>query len=158
MIYVRRGLIWGIFPLIYFCCIFKVHSQVGSVKTVQIYLEEFRKFVIIHPDSIPRKIVYKIGENQRLIYSIESLCGQGVATLIDTDSNIIISGKYASSLELLSDYVINEEIMTGEQSISIHDYYQPIPIGEWVWFEKNGKLLKKETYQWKNYPWDESCP
>ena len=71
--------------------------------------------------------------------SIKDCRGELSFTLIDKKGVKKMTGQYINGLDTLKKYRISKSAITGELSRSIFKYFQPIPSGSWLSFEKDGK-------------------
>ena len=59
----------------------------------------------------------------------------------------IEEGDYINSLDLLKKYINRIDGIKGNQTIKVYEFYQPLRSGTWVFYDKKGKLLRKEIYK-----------
>jgi hypothetical protein len=71
--------------------------------------------------------------------SVKECRGELSFTLTDKQGVKKMTGQYINGLDTLKKYTIGTSAITGERSRSILKYFQPIPSGKWLSFEKNGK-------------------
>jgi len=61
-------------------------------------------------------------------------------------TNVIMKGEYASSLAVLRRHEIDINAVTGEELMAYTTFYQALKDGEWVFYDEEGKFLRKEKY------------
>ena len=59
----------------------------------------------------------------------------------------IEEGDYSNSLDLLKKYINTIDGITGVQRVKVYEFYQPLRLGVWSFYDGNGKLLRKEVYK-----------
>jgi hypothetical protein len=87
-----------------------------------------------------------VNEDYFIIITFLDCKGKSEFTKYDkSDSTIILTGDYNSSLALLAEYVIVEDLDTGDPYIAVNEYYEPLPNGSWKYYI-NGSLIREEIY------------
>ncbi len=59
----------------------------------------------------------------------------------------IEEGDYINSLDLLKKYINRIDGTKGRQTIQVYEFYQPLRSGTWLFYDKGGKIVRREKYK-----------
>jgi hypothetical protein len=110
-----------------------------------IMLREFK--VIIHPTKIPDTLNERVDDNNVIRIYLQDSRGASTFWVFDLKKKIRIKGEYENASHLRKR---NEKIFDKDANMIIHveKYFQPIPVGVWLFYNEKGVIIKRRKYSY----------
>ena len=67
--------------------------------------------------------------------------------LIDSVSNIIVTGRFTDGLDLLKDQVTVVSIETGDIELEVSEFFKPVAEGRWIISRLNGEFVREMVFK-----------
>lgn len=123
----------------------EINAAQKPINKVQIYLNEFDVYIL--PDSCNSKMHVKLPDNKgELRINLADCMGKMNVNQYDSSGNLILNCNYAPSLDTLKTYSYGKSAVTGQSKVTVLDFFQPLPDGEWN-FYKNNKIIRTIKYK-----------
>lgn len=137
-------LIIGISVLMFSCHqAIKIEQYPVRLCNVMLDGELVSEYEYKHFEKIPDTLEFSV-DQYNFIYYTESFTGK-MSFIVSDSTGIRLKGQYLESLGVLGYYNSDVDMNTGDEIISITNYYEPIKEGEWIYY-LNSKVEKKEHY------------
>jgi len=140
-----------LFNLIFYTI--SVYSQNSSCDTlfpIQFYIDETDNPLITYAPfhSLQDTIIEHSNIGTSIIKILLKNCTGEAIIWKYRGNSLLIQGQYVSSIDTLKEYATKFNLQGDALGIIVSKYFEPLKDGLWVYYKKNGKLLRKE--QWSN--------
>lgn len=117
-----------------------------SEKKIPIYIEEYDFFFTPQKAACNDTVRRNLGNGKEIrIFLLD--CKGKMSVECYKANKKIEQGEYVNSLDLLKKYSYGVSGVTGKRKISVHEYYQPLRSGEWLFFNSRGAVIDKKNYK-----------
>jgi hypothetical protein len=116
----------------------------NSVKPLSIFIEEQHMYIDIK--QLNRPDTFMLSDKRYLVISFKSYRGASDFSVFGKKTKPELTGHYLDALDTFKSYITAVNPFTLESRLDIIKYFQPIKNGEWIYYNKKGKIIKKTEY------------
>lgn len=134
------------FAFFLFCLFILASSFINYSNKIPIYISEYG-YVFTPQKELCLDTLVKITEDGKELKITLFDCRGKMHLQCFKNKVKVEEGDYVNSLDLLKKYINRIDGIKGGQAIRVYEFYQPLRSGTWFFYDKRGKLLRKENYK-----------
>lgn len=116
-------------------------SCIQKPEVYDIVFAEINFTTLVIERSYPDTITASYNTHDSIEIILFDELGKSEFNIFNSKGSLIRQGEFTSSLGILAEYSLEQDLITGKTNYVMYRYYQAIPSGTWREFDENGSEI-----------------